>query len=98
MESAVGIVGMSIADFYISEPREINIILEGYAAKQEREFQLNQIAVSNAIGLNFKKGYKATNPFEEQKAKAKSAQSSKEEKKETLDFLFNKFNRKVGDE
>ena len=89
---------MSIADFYSCEPREINIILEGYRLKQEQEFFYRQMAVSNAIGLGFKKGYKAINPFEEHKEKAKSAQSSKEEKKETLNFLFNKFNKKAGDE
>lgn len=91
MKSAVGMVGISIADFYACEPREIIIILEGYTLKLEQDFQLRQLAVSNAIGIGFKKGYKAVNPFEKQKAVAKSAISSKEEKDETLNFLFNKF-------
>lgn len=91
MKSAIGMAGISVADFYNSEPREILIILEGYRHKQEREFQLMQIAVTNAIGLGFKKGFKPQNPFKEANTESKSVKSSKEEKEGTLNYLFNKF-------
>ena len=88
LKSAVGMVGISITDFYSSEPREINLALEGYQQNKEETFRLNQYAFFNAIGMAKKKGFKPVNPFE--KRDIKSAQSSKEDKATTLDYLFKK--------
>lgn len=96
MKSAVGIVGMSIADFYLSEPRQINIILEGYEIKQEQEYKLNQIAIYNGTNAG-RKGFKEIKPFDKKaETHAVSAKTTKEMKENTLHFLSEKFN-KVGD-
>lgn len=65
--------------------------------KQQQDFELNQMAVVNAIGLNFSKGYKPINPFKENMQEEKVKKSTAEKKQETLDFLDVKFNKKEGE-
>lgn len=87
---AIGILHMSVADFFISEVREIILAIDGYNAKTEKEFALNQMAVSNAIGIWFgSKSFKPKNPF--QVDKPKTGKISKDEKEETKQFLLDRF-------
>lgn len=89
MKSAVGIANMSIADFYLSEPREIHLVLEGYEIKQEQEFKLTQIAIYNGTNAG-RKGFKEIKPFDK---KVVTAISTKEKKEDTLRFLSEKFKK-----
>lgn len=87
---------MSAANFYMSEPREIELGLEGYRLQQEQEFHLQQIATSNAIGMYFQKGFKPDNPFKRKENKSGVSTSTKEEREETLSYLIEKFNNASG--
>lgn len=85
---------MSIADFFVSEPREIYIALEGYKRRQEDTFMLNQIAAYNAYGLNTHKDFKPHNPFA---VEQDVEEVEPEEKIETLSYLVDKFTTKEGE-
>jgi len=90
MKTAVGMIGISIADFFISEVRDIILIIEGYTLKRKQDFEYQQLAVTNAIGIFLGgKSFKPSNPFEKEKKKVNKI--SKKEKESTKDYLMDRF-------
>lgn len=78
---------MSIDSFYNCSPKEIYLAMEGHSIKEEKDFSLMEIAVSNAIGSFFGgKKFRKSNPYK----KEKIGRTTKEEKTETFKYLQDK--------
>lgn len=89
-KTAVGILNMSPADFFISEIREIILAIDGFNTKTEKEFALTQLAMSNAIGIWFgSKSFRPKDPFKVEKARVGKIDPT--EKQDTKNFLLNRF-------
>lgn len=86
--SVVGMGVVSMTDFYNSEPREIELVLEGNRLKQENDFYLMQTAMTNSIGVFMQKNFKPTNPFKKQSKENKKIEP--QTKRDTLDYLVDK--------
>ena len=96
MKVAVGVLKMSTATFYMSEPREVELGLEGFRSNREQEFHLYEIAVRNAVGQFLAKNYKPVNPFEETGQKVATRTTTLDERNETLGYLIDKFSDASG--
>lgn len=91
---AVGQANYPPAAFYHSEPREVKLAIDGHRQKIKDTFQLNQIAMSNSIGLFFGgKKFKATDPFDksEQDKESKKGYISPEDKEEQIKYFRKRF-------
>lgn len=82
--------------FYSSELREVKLAIEGFNKQEERNFNLSQTAMKNAIGAFFGgKKFTAINPFEKESKKVE--RRTAEQKQETFNYLHNKFNIEEGE-
>lgn len=75
---------MAPTDFFMSTPRELILILEGYNESQKTKFFLFETAATNAVGAFLSKKYKRVNPFEANKegSKARKFDSAEQKQKE----------------
>lgn len=82
----LGVVGLSLNDFYSLTPYEVIQIMQAYRGHIEQTYQLQKIACINAIGLTRSKKFKEINPFDiKSNKKVKKVDVNK--KNEELDFL-----------
>ena len=76
---------MPMASFFICEVVEVIKLLEKMRDRMKFEHELQYIAISNALGKNFSKGYKYVDIFEKEKNKKKEVT---QEEKENLKSYF----------
>ena len=88
MNYCVGVLYMSKEEFLSYTPVEIYDILDSHRGHIQYMYNLNKIALINAIGLTKSKRFKEINPFDENDNK-KFKKVDIEKKKADLDFLLN---------
>ena len=71
---------MPIASFFICEVVEIVRLLEKMRDRIKFEHELQYIAICNALGKNFSKGYKYFDIFEKKDAKKKEVTQEEKER------------------
>ena len=64
---AIGFYNMPLASFFVCEVIEVVKLLEKMRDRIKFEHELQYIAISNALGKNFSKGYKYVDIFEKKK-------------------------------
>lgn len=91
---AVGQANYPPTAFYYSEPREVKLAIDGHRQREEDTFRLNQIAMSNSIGIFFGgKKFKVTNPFDKSRSgkKSKVGYISPEDKDRQIEYFRKRF-------
>lgn len=87
---------MSPTSFYELTIREANLVLEGYENEKKEQYYMDLYSNFNAIGMALGgKEFKPLNPFETKELKPR--ETSIEERKQTLEYLKEKF-KKFGGE
>lgn len=87
---------MSPTSFYDLTIREASLVLEGYENERKEQYQIALYSNFNAIGMALGgKDFKPLNPFETKELKPR--ETSIEERKQTLEYLREKF-KKFGGE
>ena len=76
---------MPLASFFICEVIEVVKLLEKMRDRIKFEHELQYIAISNALGKNFSKGYKYVDVFENRKSVKKEVT---DEEREELKSYF----------
>ena len=82
----LGVVGLSLNDFYSLTPYEVTQIIQAHRNYIEQTYQLQKIACINAIGLTRSKKFKEINPFDT-KSNERVKKVDIDKKNEELDFL-----------
>ena len=82
----LGVVGLSLNDFYSLTPYEVTQIIQAHRNYIEQTYQLQKIACINAIGLTRSKKFKEINPFDT-KSNKRVKKVDIDKKNEELDFL-----------
>ena len=82
----LGVVGLSLNDFYSLTPYEVTQIIQAHRNYIEQTYQLQKIACINAIGLTRSKKFKEINPFDTKSSK-RVKKVDIDKKNEELDFL-----------
>ena len=76
---------MPVASFFVCEVVEVVRLLERMRDRLKFEHELQYVAICNALGKNFSKGYKYFDIFEKKDSKKKEVTN---EEKENLKFYF----------
>ena len=85
-DEAIGFYNMPVASFFVCEPIEIIRLLGKMRDRLKFEHELQYVAICNALGKNFSKGYKYFDIFEKKDEKKKEIT---QEEKEELKSYFN---------
>ena len=86
-DEAIGFYNMPIASFFICEVVEVVRLLEKMRDRLKFEHELQYVAICNALGKNFSKGYKYFDVFEKKEVVKKEV--TQEERQELKAYFEN---------